>query len=114
MEKLYVALAALIGGLAAAVLGWIESKEPFEGRKFGGSAVRALVAAAVFAAGYELYGRAGVLDLLYAFLGGAGVDVLGNRLAGKLGNGSFPMSNVESSKLAGSEESDGPPHKKES
>jgi hypothetical protein len=32
-----------------------------------------------------------VMDLLYAFLGGAGVDVLGNRIAGKLGNGSFPL-----------------------
>jgi hypothetical protein len=34
-----------------------------------------------------------VLDLLYAFLGSAGVDVIGNRIAGKLGNGSFPLPN---------------------
>ncbi len=91
MDKLYVALAALGGGLAAALLGWLESKERFDGRKFGGSAVRSLVAAFAFAAGYALIDQAGLPDLLYAFLGGAGVDVIGNRIAGRLGNGSFPL-----------------------
>jgi len=33
-----------------------------------------------------------VLDLFYAFLGGAGVDAIGNRIAAKLGDGSFPLS----------------------
>ena len=31
------------------------------------------------------------MDLFYAFLGGAGVDAIGNRIAGKLGYGSFPL-----------------------
>ncbi len=91
MDELYVALSALAGGLVAALLGWLESKEEFDPRKFGGSVARALIAAAVFAAGYSLAGKVSTFDLLYAFLGGAGVDVIGNRLAGRLGNGSFPL-----------------------
>jgi len=91
MNRLYIALAALAGGLAAAFAGWLESNEPFNQRKFSSSAIRALIAGAVFAAGYELSGLVGMLDLFYAFLGGAGVDVLGNRIASKLGNGSFPL-----------------------
>ncbi|MDO8636422.1 MAG: hypothetical protein Q7R34_09315 [Dehalococcoidia bacterium] len=91
MDKLYIALAALLGGLVAALLGWLESNEPFNYRKFSGSAIRALVAGAVFAAGFVLSGTIGILDLLYAFLGCAGVDVFGNRIAGKFGNGSFPI-----------------------
>ena len=31
------------------------------------------------------------IDLVYAFLGGAGVDVIGNRISGSLGNGNFPL-----------------------
>ena len=91
MDRFYIGLLALAGGLVSALSGWFESKETFDWRKFGGSVIRALVAAAVFAAGYELAGSIGILDLFYSFLGGAGVDVLGNRIAGKLGNGSFPL-----------------------
>ncbi len=91
MDKLYVALAATVGGLVTALLGWLDSNEPFDGRKFGSSAIRAFIAGGVFAAGYEPSGSIGILDLLFAFLGGAGVDVLGNRIASKFGNGSFPL-----------------------
>jgi hypothetical protein len=92
MDRFYFGLLALAGGLASALSGWFESKETFDWRKFGGSVIRALVAAAVFAASYELSGTIGILDMFYAFLGGAGVDVLGNRISGKFGNGSFPFS----------------------
>ena len=98
MDKLWVAIAALIGGLISAGLGWLESKEPFDPRKFGGSAIRSLIAALIFVAGYSFSDSIGVLDLFYAFLGGAGVDVIGNRIAGKVGNGSFPLSSGETSK----------------
>jgi hypothetical protein len=92
VDRLYLAIAALVGGLIAALLGWMESNESFNPRKFGGSAVRALLAGAIFAAGYEYSSSVGALDLFYAFLGGAGVDVIGNRIAGKFGNGGFPIS----------------------
>ncbi len=91
MNTLYIALAALRGGIVAALLGWLESGEPFNPRKFGGSLIRSLIAAAIFAAGYQLSGSIGIIDLFYAFLGGAGVDVIGNRISGSLGNGSFPL-----------------------
>ena len=92
MNVFYIALAALLGGIAAALLGWLESGEAFNPRKFGGSLIRSLIAAAIFAAGYQVSSAPiGIIDLLYAFLGGAGVDVIGNRISGKLGNGSFPL-----------------------
>ena len=92
MERILIALLALTGGLFAALLGWLDSHEPFNLRKFGGSAIRSLVAAVVFAVGYQLVQvQITVLDLFLAFLVGAGVDVIGNRIAGKLGNGSFPL-----------------------
>lgn len=91
MDRVYILLAALLGGIVVALLGWCESSAPFEPRKFGGSAIRAAIAAVIFAVGYHLSSPVGILDLFYAFLGGAGVDALGNRLAGKFGNGSFPL-----------------------
>jgi hypothetical protein len=96
MDKIWIAIAALLGGLAAAGLGWLESQEPFDPRKFGGSVVRSLLAAVIFAVGYSFSDSIGVLDLLAAILGGAGVDVIGNRIAGKAGNGSFPIPSGES------------------
>ena len=93
MDRLYISIAAVLGGLAVALLGWLDSNEPFDVRKFGGSVIRALIAGVIFAVGYEMSDSAGWRDLFYAFLAGAGVDVIGNRIAGKLGNGSFPLSN---------------------
>ncbi len=99
MDRVYVALSALAGGLVAALLGWLESNEPFDPRKFGGSVIRTLIAAVIFAAGYELsHTVVTVPDLFYAFLSGAGVDVISNRIAGRLGNGSFPMSSANKDK----------------
>ena len=97
MERLIIALVALLGGLVATLVGWLDSKESFDWRKFGGSAVRSLIAGIVFAVGYHLSGAVSTLDLFYAFLGGAGVDVLGNRIAGSLGNGNFPVSQSKES-----------------
>ena len=92
MDRLYIGLVALLGGLVAALIGWLDSKEPFDRQKFGGSVVRSLIAAAIFTVGYQLSDGVNTLDLFYAFLGGAGVDVLGNRITGSLGNGNFPLS----------------------
>ena len=91
MDRLYIALAALLGGLAAAYAGYLESHESFDPRKFGGSAIRSVFAAVVFTIGYHLSGPVNMLDLFYAFLGGAGVDVMGNRITSKLGNPSWPL-----------------------
>ncbi|APV43649.1 hypothetical protein Dform_00289 [Dehalogenimonas formicexedens] len=92
MDRLYIALAALFGGIVAAALGWLESGEAFDLRKFGGSIVRSALAGVVISLGSSLAGPVDIAVLFYAFLGGAGVDVIGNRLAGNFGNGSFPIS----------------------
>ena len=97
MDRLYVGLVALAGGLVAALLGWLDSRDPFDGRKFSGSSIRSLIAAAVFTVGYQLSDGVNALDLFYAFLGGAGVDVMGNRIAGSFGNGNFPLSKSKES-----------------
>lgn len=84
MEILFVAVAAFGGGIAAAVMGWLESGEVFIGRKFTASVIRALVAGGVFAVGYTLVGNISIMDIIIAFCAGAGVDVLGNRVAGSI------------------------------
>lgn len=81
MDVLIVALAAFAGGLIAAALGWLESQEPFEARKFTTSVLRAFVAGVAFGAAYTFTGPVEILDIFAAFLAGAGVDVLGKRLA---------------------------------
>jgi len=93
---LYLALSALAGGLVAALLGWRKSGEVWEPLKFLGSVLRSLGAAVTVAIGYTVSPDiAGSLGIMAAFLAGAGVDVLGNRLAGSIvagqpGNNSPP------------------------
>ena len=85
MGIVYVSLAAFGGGIVAALLGWLESGENFIARKFASSVLRALVAGAGFAVGYVTIGEAvTIIGLVIAFLAGAGVDVLGKRIAGSL------------------------------
>lgn len=84
MNLVYIALAAFAGALVSAILGWLETNEPFAARKFLGSVLRAISAAAIFAATYSFKDGPTPLDFLLAFLGGSGVDVLGNRLAGSI------------------------------
>ncbi len=84
MEILYVALAAFGGGIASGTMGWLESGSVFEGRKFTASIIRALVAGGAFAIGYTLVGGVTIMDIIIAFVAGAGVDVLGNRIAGSV------------------------------
>ena len=84
MGIIYVSLAAFGGGIAAATMGWLDSGEVFIGRKFTASVIRALVAGGVFAIGYTLVGGVTVMDIIIAFCAGAGVDVLGNRVAGSI------------------------------
>jgi len=91
MDRFYLALAALLGGIAIALAGWLDSHEPFDPRKFGASVIRSLIAGVVFAVGYKLTTPLAALDLLWAFLGGTGFDVAVNRVASALGNGSFPL-----------------------
>lgn len=84
MGIIYVSLSAIAGGIASAFLGWLDSGEVFVGRKFAASVLRSLVAGIVFAIGYTLSGNVTIMDIVIAFVAGAGVDVLGNRIAGSI------------------------------
>jgi len=84
MNVILVGASALVGGMVAAVLGWLDSGEVFEARKFSASIVRALIAGVVFAVGYTYTNSLSPLDIGIAFVGGAGVDVLGNRISGAI------------------------------
>jgi len=84
IEVIYIALAAFTGGILAAGLGWLDSGKAFDPRKFGSSAIRAFIAGIVFAIAYVFKDGITVIDILIAFIGGAGVDVIGNRAAGAI------------------------------
>jgi len=84
MNVIWIGVAAFVGGIVAASLGYLDSQEPFELRKFSASIVRALVAAVIFAVGYSYTNGLTPIDLGIAFVGGAGVDVLGNRISGAI------------------------------
>jgi hypothetical protein len=77
---------AIAGALFSAALGWLDSGEVFNARKFTSSMLRAVLAGAVFSStalvNVDLGTASFVLFAVAAFLGGAGIDVLGNRIAG--------------------------------
>lgn len=79
-----IALAAFCGGILSALLGWLDSAEPFNGRKFSKSVLFALFAGFFFAVGYSFTDSIGVKDILLAVLAGAGVDGLSNRIIGAI------------------------------
>lgn len=84
MNIIWIAVAVVVGGLVAATLGWVDSGEPFAPRKFASSIIRAVIAGIGFAVAFNYSNHLSPLDILYAFLGGAGVDVLGNRISGAI------------------------------
>ena len=84
MNVIFIGISAFLGGIVVALLGWLDSGEAFEVRKFSASIVRALVAGIVFAIGYSYTNSLSPIDIGIAFCGGAGVDVLGNRISGAI------------------------------
>ena len=84
MNIIWIAASAFAGGIGAAVLGWLDSGEAFAVRKFSASVVRALVAAVLLAVGYTFTDGLTLIDIGIAFCGGAGVDVIGNRISGAI------------------------------
>ena len=76
-----IAVAAWIGGLVSGLVGFWKSGEKFDWKKFGCTALTALIAGAAFAIGYKLAGQTvSWLDIAIAFVAGAGADTLVNRI----------------------------------
>ena len=82
MNVFLIAAVAFAGGIVSALLGWLDSGESFNNKKFSASILRALIAGVVFGVGYTYANSLSAIDIGVAFLGGAGVDVLGNRVSG--------------------------------
>ena len=72
----------VIGALAVAILGWVESGEPFNLRKFGASMGRAFIGGLLAALIFEGTVNPTIWTYVSAFLIGAGLDVTGHRIAG--------------------------------
>jgi len=70
------------GALAVAFLGWIESGELFDFRKFGASVGRAIIGGLLAALIFEGTTDPTTWTYITAFLIGAGIDVTGHRLSG--------------------------------
>ena len=87
LQIFLVAMASVGGALLAACLGWLDSGQSFDARKFTSSLLRAVFAGLVFAAAnYALKDVLIPWDYIAAILGGAGIDVLGNRISGAIVN----------------------------
>jgi len=85
MNLIWVAIMAFFGGIVSGLLGWCESGQDFIARKFCATVLRSLVAAAGTALAYPFIENLGLVPgLISAFLAGAGVDVLGHRMAGAM------------------------------
>jgi len=86
METIWIGVAASIGAIGAGLLGWLGQKgEPFSGRKFMANVIRAAIAGGGIALAYPLIEQMGFYGgLVGAFLSGAGIDVIGHRLAGTI------------------------------
>jgi len=84
MNIIWIGVSAFAGGIVVALLGWLDSGETFEIRKFSASIVRALIAGVVFVVGYSYINSLSPIDIGIAFCGGAGIDVLGNRISGAI------------------------------
>ena len=81
---LIVALCAAGGGLLSALLGWADSHDPFDGRKFIKSGIFAILSGIGFALAYQNIDGVTIRDVFTAILGGSGVDSLSNRVMGSI------------------------------
>lgn len=74
MDVIFIALAASLGALTLSMMGWLNSGETFEPRKFIGSAITALVAGIGVAVAFDYSQGITPINVLMAFLIGTGAD----------------------------------------
>jgi len=90
IELLVLFIATVLGAITTSGLGWLDSTEAFNARKFVPGVIRGIVAAIIVfipaSAGY-LGSTLSLVAILGAFVAGMGVDVVGNRIAGIFGVG---------------------------
>lgn len=81
---IWTVIAAFVGALGCGIAGWADSHGPFDWHIFMGTVWRALFAAMVFMSTFQAANLTGWQIYVAAFLGGAGVDAVGNRIQGGL------------------------------
>ena len=85
MNILYLGLAAFGGAILSALMGWADSKEPFDTRKFLKSIMAGILTGAGVAMSFTVSENPlGIRDYIFAFIAGSGIDVLSNRAMGAL------------------------------
>lgn len=82
--QILLILLSVIGAITVALLGWVESGEPFDESKFIPSIGRAIIGGLVAAFIFQGVENPDIWTYLSAFLIGAGIDVTGHRLSGAL------------------------------
>lgn len=84
MIVVLIGAAACLGGIVTALLGWTETQEAFDAKKFISSVIRALIGGVGIAAAFNYAGDITAISFLLAFLAGAGVDAGGKRISGAI------------------------------
>jgi len=84
INLIWIALAAFVGGMATALIGWAEQNTPWDIKKFTSSLIRSMVGGVAIAAAMDYSGATAPVIYLLAFLSGAGIEVGGNRIAGTI------------------------------
>lgn len=74
MQEIFIAGAAGAGALALSFLGFTNSKEPFDMRKFIGSAITAVVSGVGVAVTFNYDNGVTIISYMTAFLTGVGAD----------------------------------------
>ena len=77
-------LLTVVGAISVAILGWIESGEPFDNRKFAASVGRAIFGGLVSALIFQGTEDPTIWTYVSALLVGAGIDIAGHRLSGAI------------------------------
>ena len=95
IELLILFIATILGAATTSGLGWLDSTEAFNARKFVPGIIRGIVAAIIVfipaSTGY-LGATMGLVTILGAFVAGMAIDVTGNRIAGISGIGQVKSS----------------------
>jgi len=84
MTIIFVGVAALAGGLAVSVLGYLQGTNKWSWRKFGASFITSVIGAAGISAVVDISGAISPVLYIVAFLSGAGVDAGRSRIAGSI------------------------------
>ena len=84
INLIWIILAAFLGGMATALIGWSQQGGPWDSKKFTGSVAGAVIGAVVAALTIEYESATTPLVYLTAFLIGVGVEGGGNRIIGAI------------------------------